>query len=358
MDRIRLLRFVLSKVRFSVIVPLYNRPEEIQELLESIVHQSFQDFEVIVVEDGSDQDARNIVLGFQDRLDVHYFWKENTRQGFTRNFGFERAKGDWFVVFDSDCLIPPHYLEVVDAHLRANPGVDVYGGPDAAHASFTPLQKAISHAMTSPLTTGGIRGRARNVGAYHPRSFNMGISRAAWERSGGYRISVKGEDIEFSMRLIAHGLQSVLIPEAHVYHKRRTDFAQFRRQVHFFGTARVNIRKFFPGAIRPIHWMPSLFLLYVASMVPLALGLHFGAGLPATWSVLPVLPYLVWHLALLVGGKMATGSWAVAFLVPRAARIQLTSYGWGLCTEYISVVLLKRRDPTIGEVRNVPLPNG
>ena len=344
-------------MRFSIIVPLYNRPEEIEELLESLSHQSFQDFEVLIVEDGSERDAKDTVLGFQDRLDVHYFQKENTRQGFTRNFGFERAKGDWFVVFDSDCLIPPRYLELVDAHLKADPDVDVYGGPDAAHPSFTPLQKAISHAMTSPLTTGGIRGRAGNIGDYHPRSFNMGISRAAWERSGGYRISVKGEDIEFSMRLIAHGLKSVLIPEAHVFHKRRTDFAQFRRQVHFFGTARVNIRKFFPDAIRPIHWMPSLFLFYVSAMVPLALGLHF-AGLALKWSVLPVLPYLIWHLALLVGGKMATGSWAVAFLVPRAARIQLTSYGWGLLTEYLNVVLLKRRDPTIGEVRNVPIPNG
>ena len=358
MDRVRLLRFVLSRVRFSVIVPLFNRPEEIESLLESQTHQSFRDFGVIVVEGGSDRDARNIALAFQDRLDVHYFWKENTRQGFTRNFGFERAKGDWFVVFDSDCLILPQYLEAVDAHLRANPRVDFYGGPDAAHTSFTTPQKAIGHAMTSPLTTGGIRSRVRDAVAYHSRLLNMGISRSAWERSSGYRISVKGEDIEFSMRLIANGVKRVLIPEAHVYQRRRTDFAQFWRQVHFFGAARVNIRKFFSGVIRPIHWMPSFLLLYVVSMILLAFGLHFATGLPAKWSVLPVLPYLVWHLALLVGGKMATGSLTAAFLVLRAARIELTSCGWGLLTEYRSVALLRRRNPTIGELRIVPMPKG
>ena len=341
-------------MRFSVIVPLYNRPEEIRELLESLVEQTFQDFEVLVVEDGSERDARAIVEDFSDRLDVRYFWKENTRQGFTRNYGFERARGDWFVVFDSDCLIPQTYFEVVEAHLLAHPEVEVYGGPDAAHPSFTPLQKAISHAMTSPLTTGGIRGGARNVGQYHPRSFNMGISRKAWEVSGGYRISVKGEDIEFSMRLIEHGLHSVLIPEAHVYHKRRTDFAQFRKQVRFFGTARVNIRKFCPGAIRPIHWMPSLFLLYLLAVVPLSLCLHFGMGWSVPASALPALPYALWHLALVVSGWADTRSLRVAWLVPRAARIQLTSYGWGLLSEYIAVVLLRRRDPTIGKIREVP----
>ena len=347
---------VFSDVRFSVIVPLYNRPEEIEELLDSLVDQSFSDFEVIVVEDGSERDAREVVNGFRDRLEVHYFWKENTRQGFTRNYGFERAKGDWLVVFDSDCLIPPRYFELVDAHLRAHPEVEVYGGPDAAHPTFTPLQKAISHAMTSPLTTGGIRGGTRNVGTYHPRSFNMGISRRAWERSGGYRISVKGEDVEFSMRLIAHGFHSVLIPEAHVYHKRRTDFAQFRNQVRFFGTARVNIRKFFPGAIRPIHWMPTLFLLYVLAMVPVSLALYCLWDLPLQWAILPVVPYVIWHVALFTGGLLSTGSLAVAVLVPRAARIQLTSYGWGLLTEYVDVVAMGRRDPTIGEVRDVPMP--
>ena len=341
-------------MRFSVIVPLFNRPDEIAELLESLTKQSYTDFEVLVVEDGSDQDARGIVEGFQSQLDIHYFWKENTRQGFTRNFGFERAKGDWFVVFDSDCLIPEAYFECVAAHLDAHPEVEVYGGPDAAHGSFTALQKAISHTMTSPLTTGGIRGGKRNVGTYHPRSFNMGISRKAWEVSGGYKISVKGEDIEFSMRLIAHGLHSVLIPEAHVYHKRRTDFTQFKKQVHFFGTARVNIRQFFPGSLKLVHWMPTAFLVYEMLMFPAAFMLWWGLGCGAALSALPLVPFVVWQSALLMEAWMATGSLRVARLVPKAARIQLSSYGMGLLSEYVSVVVLKRRETTIGEVREVP----
>lgn len=344
-------------MRYSVIVPLFNRPDEIRELLESLLEQTFTDFEVLVVEDGSEHGAKEIVESFKGRLDVHYHWKENTRQGFTRNYGFERAKGEWFVVFDSDCLIPPHYFQAVEAHLSAHPEVDVYGGPDAAHEGFTDLQKAISHAMTSPLTTGGIRGGKHTVGTYHPRSFNMGISRAAWEKSGGYRISVKGEDIEFSMRLMAHGLRSDLIEDAYVYHKRRTDFAQFNRQVRFFGRARVNIRKFFPGSLRPIHWMPTLFLFYLIAMVPATAWLRWKMGGAATsgalW-LLPVVPYVLWHWALFFEAWANTGALRVALLVPKAARIQLASYGWGLLSEYVAVVVFQRRDSTIGDIREVP----
>lgn len=346
-------------MRFSVIVPLYNRPEEIRELLDSLTRQTTAGFEVIVVEDGSAEDARDIVESFADRLDVRYFWKENERQGFTRNYGFERAKGDWFVVFDSDCIIPEDYFEQVEAFLDAHPDVQVYGGPDAAHPSFTPVQRAISHAMTSVLTTGGIRGGRRNVGVYQPRSFNMGISRRAYEVSGGYRITVKGEDIEFSMRLMAHGLKSALIPEARVFHKRRTDFGQFRKQVEFFGRARVNIRRFFPGSLRPLHWMPTAFLLYVCAMLPAVALLRGVLGWSWGWSSAPVWPYLCWHVALLLEAWVATGDPGVARLVPRAARIQLCSYGWGLLAEYVSVVVLGRRDSLIGEVREVPaIPGG
>lgn len=340
-------------MRYSVIVPLYNRPDEIRELLESLTKQEFKDFEVLVVEDGSERDARDIVTSFSDRLEVRYFWKENERQGFTRNYGFERARGEWLVVFDSDCIIPEDYFTEVEAFLRDHPDVEVYGGPDAAHPSFTTVQKAISHAMTSALTTGGIRGGRKTVGAYHPRSFNMGISRNAYEKSGGYRITVKGEDIEFSMRLIAHGLRSVLIPQARVYHKRRTDFGQFRKQVEFFGRARVNIRRFFPGSLRPIHWMPAFFLGYVLLMLPAALfGMQLGLS-PVAASVV-MWPYVMWHLALLTEAWWSSGSLAVGVLAPKAARIQLTSYGWGLLSEYMAVVILKRRDSLIGEVRSVP----
>lgn len=350
---------LLSGVRFSVIVPLYNRPDEIRELLESLTLQTVKDFEVLVVEDGSVQDARDIVSSFSDRLDAHYFWKENERQGFTRNFGFERAQGEWMVVFDSDCLIPSDYFQNVADFLDRNPDVDVYGGPDAAHPSFTPIQKAISHAMTSFLTTGGIRGGQKQLGSYQPRSFNMGISRRAWEVSGGYRITVKGEDIEFSMRLIAHGLKSALIPDALVFHKRRTDFGQFRKQVEFFGRARVNIRRFFPGSLRPLHWMPTLFLCYLVALVPFLVGgFVFNKGWGALGVFMAAVPYLVWHTALFLEVLLKTGDGRVALLAPRAARIQLTSYGWGLLSEYLAVVVFNRRDSLIGEVREVPPVSG
>ena len=345
-------------MRYSVIVPLYNRPEEIRELLESLTAQTFHDFEVIVVEDGSTEDARDIVESFSDRLRLRYFWKENERQGFTRNFGFERAEGDWLVVFDSDCLIPPHYFQAVEEFLEQHPDVEVYGGPDAAHHSFTPVQRAISHAMTSFLTTGGIRGGSKQVGQYQPRSFNMGISRRAYDVAGGYRITVKGEDIEYSLRLMAHGLESALIPDAYVYHKRRTDFAQFRRQVEFFGRARVNIRRFFPGSLRPVHWMPTVFLLYLSLMVPAAIGTALFRGQMDGWCLIPIIPYLAWHAAIFIEALRANASLTVALLAPRAARIQLASYGWGLLSEYAAVVLLKRRDSLIGDIRDVPpLPN-
>ena len=323
--------------------------------MESLTLQSYRDFEVLVVEDGSEQDARQIVESFSGRLDVRYFWKENTRQGFTRNYGFERAKGDWFVVFDSDCIIPPGYFQCVSSFLDLHPEVDVFGGPDAAHPSFTTIQKAISHAMTSPFTTGGIRGGKRSVGAYHPRSFNMGISRKAWEVSGGYKITVKGEDIEFSMRLIAHGLKSVLIPEAVVFHKRRTDFSQFRRQVEFFGRARVNIRRFFPGSLRPLHWLPTVFLCYVCLLIPsLAAAFFWKKGYGALVALPLALPYVIWHLSILIEAWIKTGDGRVAIRAPRAARIQLTSYGWGLLAEYVTVVLLRKREAVIGEIREVP----
>jgi len=346
-------------MRFSVIIPLFNRPQEIDELLESLTHQTYQEFEVLVVEDGSTERAEAIVEKYSDRLDVTYFFKENSRQGFTRNFGFERAKGDWLVVFDSDCLIPSHYFQSVVDFLVDHPDTDVYGGPDAAAAEFSDLQKAISYSMTSPLTTGGIRGNKRNVGVYHPRSFNMGISRKAWETTGGYRISVKGEDVEFSIRILEHGLKTALITDAFVYHKRRTSFSQFRSQVQFFGRARVNIRKFYPGELKPLHWMPALFLLYCTSILPV--WLTMGGIVSPGYRALSVCmaytaPLIIWSLALLLHAMWRTKSLRIALLALRAGFIQLTSYGWGLLDEYVRVVLFKLHDPTIGEIREVPRP--
>lgn len=241
---------------FSIIIPLYNRPQEINELLHTLTNQTYTQFEVLVIEDGSVNDARHIVESYQDRLDVRYYFKENEGQGFSRNFGFKHAKGNYFVVFDSDCLIPTDYLENVRNYLFDH-NLDAYGGPDAAHKSFTPVQKAISYSMTSPFTTGGIRGNKKSIGQFHPRSFNMGISREVWEKTGGFILTRLGEDIEFSIRIHSLGFKIGLIPDAIVYHKRRTSFLQFYKQLHFFGRARINIYKHFPASLKLVHMMSN-----------------------------------------------------------------------------------------------------
>lgn len=341
-------------MKYSVIVPLYNRPEEIDELLASLTLQSFSDFEVIVVEDGSNVKAEHIVNGYADKLNVRYFYKENERQGFARNYGFERAKGDWMIVFDSDCIIPPHYFEAINAHLDAHPETDVFGGPDAASPDFSPWQKAISYSMTSPLTTGGIRGGKKHVGTFHPRSFNMGISRKAWNVSGGYKISVKGEDIEFSLRLQEHGLRSDLIPSAFVYHKRRTSFRQFRSQVEFFGRARINIQKFYPQELKLLHWAPVGFFLYTMLLIPVVVAL-FAFGLNF-WALTFVAPLLSWTAGVFYHAAWTTRNLRIARLAVLAGFVQLSGYGKGLLFEYVTVRVLQRRDSTIGNIRNVPLP--
>jgi glycosyltransferase involved in cell wall biosynthesis len=204
---------------FSIIIPLYNRPQEIDELLATLTKQTYTQFEVLVIEDGSVNDAAAIVAKYQDRLDLKYFVKPNAGQGFARNFGFERAKGDYFVIFDSDCLIPSDYLAIVKNYLFDNE-LDAYGGPDAAHESFTPVQKAISYAMTSPFTTGGIRGNKKHIGQFHPRSFNMGVSREVYEKVGGFILTRLGEDIEYSVRIHENGFKIGLMPKCTIKEER------------------------------------------------------------------------------------------------------------------------------------------
>ena len=341
-------------MKYSVIIPLFNRPEEIDELLDSLTRQTIRDFEVLVIEDGSSEKAESIVTGYADRLNVHYHYKENGRQGFARNYGFERASGDWMIVFDSDCIIPPQYFEEVEAFLANHPEIDVFGGPDAASPDFSPWQKAISYAMTSPLTTGGIRGGKNTVGTFHPRSFNMGISRRAWEVSQGYRISVKGEDIEFSLRLMEHGMKSALIPGAFVFHKRRTSFKQFSSQVEFFGRARINIQKFYPSELKLLHWLPVGFYVYTRLAV-----LGFAALLllsQTAWAWACIAPIALWKVGMWLHAFAVTQNFRIATLAVLAGFVQLSGYGKGLLNEYLVVNVFKRRDSTIGEIRDVPLP--
>ncbi len=310
---------------FSVIVPVYNRPGEIKELLESLTHQTYTHFEVIIVEDGSVVPCRDQVAEFKNKLNIHYYRKENSGQGFSRNYGFKRAKGDFLVVFDSDCIIPPHYFETVCQSLLRDP-VDAWGGPDRSHPDFTPLQKAISYAMTSPFTTGGIRGRKNHIGTFHPRSFNMGISREVYEKTGGYRLTRMGEDLEFSIRIIRSGFQTALIEEAYVYHKRRTNFREFFRQLHYFGRARVNIRRIYPDEVKPIHIMPALFLIGLVLLVVMPL-----------WSfslfLLLLTPFVLYTLLLWMHAYSRDRNLYVSTLAVLASYIQLAAYGAGFLQE-------------------------
>ncbi|HEX8023098.1 glycosyltransferase [Mucilaginibacter sp.] len=319
---------------FSIIIPLYNRPQEIKELLETLTLQTYRDFEVLVIEDGSVNDAEAIVNTFADKLNLRYFKKQNEGQGFTRNFGFERAKGDYFVIFDSDCLIPPAYLETVNNSLAAN-YLDAYGGPDGAHDSFTPTQKAISYSMTSPFTTGGIRGNKKGIGQFHPRSFNMGVSRQAWEKAGGFIITRLGEDIEYSIRIHSLGFKIGLIPDAIVFHKRRTNFYQFYKQLHFFGRARINISKFFPQELKLVHFFPAAFTVGVILTVILNL---FGSVLAPVGNFI----LLIFTLLIFFHAWWKNKSLKIAFLSIIAAFTQLIAYGLGFIQDFWKRKVLSR----------------
>jgi glycosyltransferase involved in cell wall biosynthesis len=313
-------------MRFSIIIPVFNRPDELRELLFSLTKQTYTNFEVIVVEDGSRDKADGVVNAFANQLDIRYFFKENSGQGFTRNYGFERARGDYFVIFDSDALIPPHYFAAVNQRLESG-WLDAYGGPDAAHPDFTPIQKAISYSMTSPFTTGGIRGSKKNLGGtFHPRSFNMGLSRKVWETIGGYKLSRMGEDIEFAIRIIERGFQTGLIPEAFIYHKRRTNFGQFFRQLRFFGRARINISRYYPNELKLVHAIPALFTMFVFSIPVWALISPILFGLAV--SVLLIIAFLI-----LIDATRKEKSVKVGLLSVEAAFVQLTGYGIGFISE-------------------------
>jgi glycosyltransferase involved in cell wall biosynthesis len=318
-------------MRFSIIIPVYNRPDELRELLDSLTKQTVLPFEVLVIEDGSTNKSDSVVADFASRLPVKYFFKPNSGQGFTRNYGFEQATGDYFVIFDSDAIIPQHYFETVSKHLRTEPGaaptLDAYGGPDAAHSDFTSVQKAISYSMTSPFTTGGIRGSKKNLGGtFHPRSFNMGLSRKVWETVGGYRISRMGEDIEFAIRIIENGFRTGLIPNAFIYHKRRTSFSQFFRQLRFFGRARINIARFYPAELKLVHWFPAIFTVGLA-VVPLFLLIN------TTLFACAVGLFILFSVLILLDATRQEKSLKVGLLSVVAAFVQLTGYGIGFIQE-------------------------
>jgi len=323
---------------FSFIIPVYNRPDELDELLACILKQTNQQFEVIIIEDGSTKTSSHLVQKYQNLgLSIQYLVKENAGQGFARNDGFKIAKGDFFIILDSDALIESNYLEIVEKELNVQ-HLDLFGGPDKDHRSFSPIQKAISYSMTSIFTTGGIRGKKSNVGGtFHPRSFNMGISRKVYEATQGFKITRMGEDIEFSIRCISLGFISGLIEEAFIYHKRRTSFKQFYKQLHFFGRARINIGRFFPNELKWVHYFPLMYLLGTAFTLIL---LSFYTQEQFTKAIASF--WLLYNLLIIIGAFIQYKSIKIATLAFIAANIQLCAYGLGFLEEKIGIFINRK----------------
>jgi glycosyltransferase involved in cell wall biosynthesis len=263
-------------LNFSIIVPVYNRPIEIDELLESLTQQDFKDdFQVVIIEDGSDLSSAEVVMSYKDKLNVDFYFKDNSGPGLSRNFGMQKATGNYFIILDSDCVLPNTYLKKVKNGLVSN-FTDAFGGPDASHKSFTTIQKAINYAMTSFLTTGGIRGNKNSVNTFQPRSFNMGISRVAFQKTNGFGSQRYGEDIDLSLRLLQNNFKTQLISEAFVYHKRRSTLKQFFNQTFNFGAARPILNQQHPSTSKITYWFPSLFVMgLVCSVVFLLMGTSY-----------------------------------------------------------------------------------
>lgn len=324
----------MASIFFSVIIPVYNRPIELAELLNCLAQQEYTNFEVIIIEDGSKIDSKEVVDTFKNKLTISYYVKENGGQGFARNYAFERAKSDFFVILDSDALIEPTYLTEVYKGIQEE-HLDLFGGPDKEHKSFTPIQKAISFSMTSFFTTGGIRGNSKNIGGkFHPRSFNMGISRKVWEKTGGFKITRMGEDIEFSIRCIKNGFKSGLVAKAFIYHKRRTSFIQFYDQLHFFGRARINISRFFPMELKWVHFIPMAYFIFfwntiIWNIIDIKFGILFSIVLLSYW------------ILLFVDALIKSKSLLIAFLGLIAANIQLLAYGKGFLEEGLKKITNK-----------------
>ena len=312
-------------MKYSFIVPVYNRPDEVDELLDSLTRQTLTGFEVIVVEDGSAVPCAEVCRKYADRLDLHYFDKPNSGPGQSRNYGVERAQGEYVIILDSDVVLPEDYLQAVDDELRRSPA-DAFGGPDSAHPSFTDTQKAISYSMTSFFTTGGIRGGKKKLDKFYPRSFNMGVRREVYQRLGGFSRMRFGEDIDFSIRIFKAGCRCRLFPEAWVWHKRRTDFRKFFRQVYNSGIARINLYKKYPESLKLVHLLPMVFTVGVLSMLVLAIVLLLACPLCA-WF--PLLPLLLYALIILADSSRQNQSMRIGVLSIVAAYTQLMGYGFG-----------------------------
>ncbi len=324
-------------MKYSIIVPVFNRPNEVDELLDSLTRQTIRDFEVIIVEDGSQIPSQDVCEKFRDRLNLIYLTKENSGPGQSRNYGVAHANGEYVIILDSDVVLPEGYLQAIEEELRRKP-CDAFGGPDRAHVSFTDTQKAISYSMTSFFTTGGIRGGKKKLDKFYPRSFNMGIRRDVYQKLGGFSKMRFGEDIDFSIRIFKAGCKCRLFPDAWVYHKRRTDFRKFWRQVYNSGIARINLYMKYPESLKPVHILPMMFTVGVICLVlVVCLGIlnffwgttHMQQSFGLAAMVYGSAPILLYALLVFIHSSILNKSLKIGCLSIRAAFTQLMGYGCG-----------------------------
>ena len=324
-------------MKFSIIIPVFNRPDEVDELLESLCQQTVKDFEVLIIEDGSVKPCKDVCDKYANVLDLHYYAKENSGPGQSRNYGAERSNGEYVIILDSDVVLPVGYLQAVEDELKQKP-CEAFGGPDSAHPSFTPVQKAISYSMTSFFTTGGIRGGKAKLDKFYPRSFNMGIRRDVYLQLGGFSKMRFGEDIDFSYRIVEAGYMPRLFPEAWVWHKRRTDFRKFFRQVYNSGIARINLEKRHPGTMKLVHLLPTVFTLGVIGLLIISLF----------WP-LACVPIILYSAIILIDSSFKNKNAWVGILSIPAAFVQLMGYGFGFIESWWKRCVLKKDEFTAFE---------
>ena len=324
-------------MKFSIIIPVFNRPDEVDELLESLCQQTVKDFEVLIIEDGSVKPCKDVCDKYANVLDLHYYAKENSGPGQSRNYGAERSNGEYVIILDSDVVLPVGYLQAVEDELKQKP-CEAFGGPDSAHPSFTPVQKAISYSMTSFFTTGGIRGGKAKLDKFYPRSFNMGIRRDVYLQLGGFSKMRFGEDIDFSYRIVEAGYMPRLFPEAWVWHKRRTDFRKFFRQVYNSGIARINLEKRHPGTMKLVHLLPTVFTLGIIGLLIISLF----------WP-LACVPIILYSAIILIDSSFKNKNAWVGILSIPAAFVQLMGYGFGFIESWWKRCVLKKDEFTAFE---------
>lgn len=313
---------------FTIIIPVYNRPDEIKEFLDSLKRQTVKPFDLLLVEDGSKERCDFLLEEYRAFFPIAYYYKENSGRSDTRNYGLQRATGDYFIFFDSDVILPPTYFEALTRSLKEEPA-DCFGGPDAADASFNTVQKAISHSMTCFWTTGGIRGGKRQMESFCPRTFNMGLSREVYDKVGGFE-DMLGEDIDLSLRIREAGFKTRLIRDAFVYHKRRVSLKRFFLQVSNFGQARIWLQIKHPGSMKLVHMAPAVLTLLLVILL-----------LASPWMPWLLLFPLCYLLLLFFDSLVKNRNLKVALLSMLTGAIQVVGYGYGFLKAFWFKMVLR-----------------